>query len=170
MGRDAAWLRGLVLAVIRGPILPIDSEARLIEIRNSSNQGALNPAWARACHFPRARLPEYIAERFRYWDSARVSRFSARENGGCPQGRTAPLTPWPLGTCRGQGGLGCLGSVIAVIGEPCSGLGEWLSSPEGSRRVGRDEAWLHGSVIAVIWEPWFQPGVLSVASRGLAPL
>ncbi len=55
--RDAAWLRGLVLAVIRGPILPIDSAARLIEIRNSSNQGALNPARARACHLPRARLP-----------------------------------------------------------------------------------------------------------------
>ena len=36
--------RGFVLAVIRAPMLLIDSAGRLIEIRDSSNFPALNPA------------------------------------------------------------------------------------------------------------------------------
>jgi len=44
LGWDAGWLLGFVMAVIRAPMLLIDSAARLIGIRDSSNQGALNPA------------------------------------------------------------------------------------------------------------------------------
>ena len=35
---------GLVLVVIRAPMLPMDRAARLIEIRDNSNFRALNPA------------------------------------------------------------------------------------------------------------------------------
>jgi len=45
VGPDAAWFHGFVLAVISGPMLLIDSAARLIEISDSSNFRALNPAW-----------------------------------------------------------------------------------------------------------------------------
>ena len=55
--------RGFVLAVIRAPMLLIDSAARLIEIRDSSNFRALNPAWDSGCRFQLARPPEYSTER-----------------------------------------------------------------------------------------------------------
>jgi len=36
--------------------------------------------------------------------------------------------------------------------------------------LGRDAAWLLGFVMILIREPWFRLRVMSVASRGLAPL
>ena len=63
VGRDASWSPGFVLAVIRAPMLLINSAARLIEIRDSSNFRALDPAWDRGCRFQLARPPEYSTER-----------------------------------------------------------------------------------------------------------
>ena len=55
-----AWIWA---GVIRAPMLLIDSAARLIEIRDSSNCRALNPAWDSGCRFQLARPPEYNTER-----------------------------------------------------------------------------------------------------------
>jgi|GEM_PF-7020488 hypothetical protein len=43
-------------------------------------------------------------------------------------------------------------------------------NPRARAPLGQDGAWLHGFGMAVIWEPWFQIGVMHIASQGLAHL
>ena len=52
-------MHGFMLAAIRAPMLLIDSAARLIEIRDNSYPGALDPTWANACRLQRVRLLEF---------------------------------------------------------------------------------------------------------------
>jgi hypothetical protein len=67
-----------------------------------------------------------------------------------------PLTLWPRGTCRGQG------ETILLVSETPMHL-------EARTPVWQGGALLHGSVIAVIREPWIRLGLVPVVSRGLAP-
>jgi hypothetical protein len=79
----------------------------------------------------------------------RVARFRARAGGGCPQGRAAPLTSWPRGTCREQGDAilsvsetpVCLnarstwaGDLVAVLDVFAEDVGFRSPSPEPDRR------------------------------------
>ena len=89
MGLDGAWSHGFMIAFIREPRFRLGLEPIVSNVfaRLSTGQNALDIGT------PHALL------------------VLARDGcGGCPQGRTAPLTPWPRGTCREQIGHGCLDS------------------------------------------------------------
>jgi hypothetical protein len=57
--------------------------------------------------------------------------------GGCPQGRTAPLTPWPRGTCRGEG------EAILLVSETP------VSKNDGIYGADKKEVYRHFDAIAI---------------------
>ena len=71
-------------------------------------------------------------------------------------GRECGMAAWICDSCN-------WGALVLYWASACHFL-------EGSRPLGRDAAWLHGSVIAVIRVPWLRLGVMSVVSSGLAYL
>jgi len=109
-------------------------------IRDSSDQGALDPTWQSVV----SSGPTHLSTAQNALDTGtpRALPVLARDGrrGLSFRGRTGSLIPWPRGTCCELGDFIHLASVMPM-------------HLNARALLGRDAAWLHGFLIAAIREP-----------------